>query len=130
MRNAFLQLLEFHRAFCPEQVGTTPKAPDLDTVALRTRLMEEELRETREAMWHGDLPEIADGLADLIYVAIGTAVAYGIDLPAVWEAVHASNMRKNDGGKRADGKVLKGPNFSPPDIKAILDNQRPIEEGR
>lgn len=43
----------------------------------------------------------------------------------VLEAVHESNMSKlGDDGKpirREDGKILKGPNYKAPNIKAILD---------
>ena len=46
-------------------------------------------------------------------MAYGTAHVYGIDLDAVLDEVHASNMTKlgADGRpiRRADGKVLKGP---------------------
>ena len=58
-------------------------------------------------------------------MAYGTAHVYGIDLDAVLDEVHASNMTKlgADGRpiRRADGKVLKGPDYRPPDIAAVLD---------
>ena len=57
-------------------------------------------------------------------MAYGTAHVYGIDLDAVLDEVHASNMTKlgADGRpiRRADGKVLKGPGYRPPDIAAVL----------
>jgi predicted HAD superfamily Cof-like phosphohydrolase len=44
----------------------------------------------------------------------------------VLEAVHKSNMSKlDDDGKpirREDGKIMKGPNYKAPNIKAILDD--------
>lgn len=44
----------------------------------------------------------------------------------VLEAVHKSNMSKlGDDGKpirREDGKIMKGPNYEAPNIKAILDD--------
>ena len=50
---------------------------------------------------------------------------YGIDLDACFKEVHRSNMSKlgTDGKPiyRADGKVLKGPNFTPPDLKRVLN---------
>lgn len=85
--------------------------------------MDEELDETLQAMCRDDLPAIADGLADLIYVALGTAIAYGIDLRPVWSAVHAANMAKIGGPTREDGKVLKPEGWQPPDIKGILERQ-------
>lgn len=57
-------------------------------------LMLEELGETIQAAEQGDLVEFADGLADLVYVTVWTALAHGIDLPAVWSEVQRSNMAK------------------------------------
>lgn len=61
---------------------------------LRVRLMLEELTETTEALTAGDMVGFADGLADLLYVTVGAAVAYGIPLPAVWNEVQRANMTK------------------------------------
>ncbi len=74
-----------------------------------------------------DLVEIADALADSIYVLLGTALEFGMGdiFPRIWNEVHRSNMSKLDNeGKpvmREDGKILKGPNFSPPDIENLLE---------
>lgn len=38
----------------------------------------------------------------------------------VFAEVHRSNMTKEGGGKRADGKILKGPGYESPDIAAVL----------
>ena len=76
----------------------------------------------------GDLIGVADALADIVYVAYGTAHVYGIDLDAVLDEVHASNMTKlgADGRpiRRADGKVLKGPDYRPPDMAATESCRR------
>jgi len=82
--------------------------------------MEEELREFGEAARHRDLPEIADALADLIYVTLGTAITYGIDLRPVWDEVQRANMAKVGGPKREDGKQLKPEGWEPPNIKKAL----------
>lgn len=46
----------------------------------RFSLLMEELLETHTAMLRGDLIETADGLADLKYVIVGCAVAYGLPI--------------------------------------------------
>ena len=93
-------------------------------MALRQALIEEEVAELAAASRGGNLVGVADALADIVYVAYGTAHVYGIDLDAVLDEVHASNMTKlgADGRpvRRADGKVLKGPGYRSPDIAAIL----------
>jgi len=118
------QVGDFHRAYgLPiRQEPTAAVGPD--QVVLRQALIEEEVRELSEAAEAGDLVAVADALADIVYVAYGTAHVYGIDLDAVLDEVHASNMTKlgADGRpvRRADGKVLKGPGYRPPDISAVL----------
>jgi len=118
---------EFHLAY-GLPVADLPSAdlPDGE-VALRQDLIDEEVCELREAAAAGDLIGVADALADIVYVAYGTALVYGIDLDAVLDEVHASNMTKlgADGRpvRRADGKVLKGPDYRPPDIAAVLSRE-------
>jgi predicted HAD superfamily Cof-like phosphohydrolase len=71
------------------------------------------------------LPDIADAIADSIYVLVGTALEYGIPLDRVWNAVQAANMAEVDPvtglvRKRTDGKILKPDGWLPPDIAGIL----------
>ena len=77
-----------------------------------------------------DLVEAADAMADLVYVIYGMAIESGIDLDAVLAQVQASNLSKlmPDGSVklREDGKVLKGPNFFPPNIARGLGLEDPV----
>lgn len=92
-----------------------------ECVSLRLRLHAEEYEELVNAMGAGDLVEIADALADLMYVLLGTAVSMGIPLDEVFEEVQRSNMTKLlDGLKDEGGKVIKGPSYRPPNIEAVL----------
>lgn len=127
VKTMFKDVLAFNRKFRPEKIGTVPSEPDHDRVQLARRLMVEEFDETTRAMMWGDLPEIADGMVDLIYVVMDAAVAYGIDLPAVWELVQAANMEKEGGATRADGKILKPPGWVPPDVAGALASQLPLQ---
>ena len=119
----FTDVRAFQRAF-GQRVGEKPELPDGAERCLRTRLLQEEFEEYLFAEGQNDLVEIADALADIIYIACGTAVSYGIPLDDVFESVHASNMAKLVDGKvirRADGKVQKPEGWQPPDIKRILN---------
>jgi len=52
--------------------------------------------------------EIAQELGDLVYVAYGAALAYGIDLDAVIEEVHRANMSKlGDDGQRSSAPARR-----------------------
>ena len=86
---------------------------------LRKRLIKEEVRELLEAMDTGSLAEIAKELADVVYVVVGTAVAYGIPFTRVFKAVHASNLTKSGIEK---GKITKGPNYVAPDLEYLNGN--------
>ena len=71
------------RQFMQHIGAATPEtfvAPDLSLTGLRLGLILEELHETCTAMRRGDVVETADGLADLKYVIVGTAVACGLPI--------------------------------------------------
>ena len=59
-------------------------------------------------------------LADLVYVCYQYAANMKWDLDEAMHRVHESNMSKldEDGNPiyREDGKVLKGPNYKPPNL--------------
>ena len=63
-------------------------------------------------------------LADLIYVCAQYAENMNWDIEQALRRVHASNMSKlgEDGNPiyREDGKVLKGPNYQPPDLSDLV----------
>ena len=107
-------------------VLASPQIPNADRILLRKRLIDEEVNvELFTAMKENNIVEIADAIADSIYVLIGTALEYGIPLDAVWGEVQRSNMAKvdPDTGKvrrREDGKVLKSEGWTKPDIRKAL----------
>jgi predicted HAD superfamily Cof-like phosphohydrolase len=101
------------------------KTPLMSGVAeLRYELIREELEEMREALDNKDLIGVADALTDLLYVVYGAGHSFGLDLDACFKEVHRSNMSKlGADGKpiyREDGKVMKGTNYSTPDLKKTL----------
>ena len=97
-------------------------AADLD---LHGKLLAEEVSEFLIAVKDRDPVEILDALADTMYVLYGCALDAGLDVDAALAEVHRSNMSKlgADGLPIKDefGKVMKGPNFSPPDLKDLVE---------
>ena len=63
-------------------------------------------------------------LADLVYVCYQYAENIGWDLDEALDRVHRSNLSKLDDDNkpiyREDGKVLKGPNYKPPNLKDLV----------
>ena len=93
-------------------------------------LMIEEFKEFLEAdgflFMHGanHQADCLKEIADLVYVCYQYAVNMGWDLDEALHRVHESNMSKLDeDGKpiyREDGKVLKGPNYAPPNLEDLV----------
>ena len=107
-----------------QEVKKSPKLPSEEVVDLRLDLIEEELQELTTASYNEDMVEIPDALTDILYVTYGMGAALGIDLDKCFEEVQRSNMSKlGADGKpiyREDGKVMKGPNYSPPNLQRMV----------
>jgi len=110
---AIADVAEFHQTF-NHPIATKPCIPPPERQVLRSSLIREEYQEFQEA-WHkaatyasarkrGEavhpddeailIADIADALADLVYVINGCALEYGIPLHLVWLAVQQANMAK------------------------------------
>lgn len=159
-KNPMQEAIEEFMRRCDQEVAEYPQIPEDEIVTLRIRLMVEELlgkieppvehirdeddhRYTRllvqnksdeliASMLNGDLVGIADGLADVLYVVIGTAVAYGIDIQEVFDEVHRSNLSKTVWDEEQQrwhiekdefGKGIKPDTYSPASIEPIIENQ-------
>ena len=94
---------------------------DIEAAYLQDKLIEEEYEELKFATNNENkLKE----MADLVFVVFQAAALRGWDLDEALYRVFQSNMSKlDDDGKpirRADGKVLKGPNYQPPDLSDLV----------
>lgn len=142
------QVREFHRVY-EHPIADKPQIPAEDRLRLRLKLIKEEFIELMRsclaensnvnfadmmlesainaAYIAPDMVEIADALGDLDYVIEGMRLELGIDGEPVADEIHRSNLSKlgEDGKplKREDGKVAKGPNYTPPDIARVLREQ-------
>ena len=70
-----------------------------------------------------DVVEVADGLADMVWVIMGMASTLDIPFDKVWNEVKASNMSKFVNGKvvkNSDGKIMKPEGYFRPNIGDIL----------
>lgn len=103
-----------------------PGMPDLDLLRLRQTLIREEYIEVNEVIDQivsaesGDMARLVHELCDLLYVAYGAILACGVDPDPVFDEVHQANMRKLDGPRRADGKILKPEGWQPADVAKVI----------
>lgn len=140
---------EFHEIF-EHPVSYDPKQiPDIKVRVLRVQMLASELVELARAMGvrlkidteqagdedscvlcadnrtgHYDPVEAADALGDLRYIVDGGNLVCGFPGELVLAEIHRSNMSKlgPDGlpVKREDGKILKGPTYTKPDIARVI----------
>lgn len=119
----FEAVREFHITY-GLPVAEVPAHPSPEIVKLRRDLISEEYWEYDRAVDNEDLVNIAQELADILYVVYGACLEYGIPIDKVFSEIHRANMSKldTDGSviRRSDGKILKGNNFKAADIESVL----------
>ncbi|MBI9057612.1 MAG: nucleoside triphosphate pyrophosphohydrolase family protein [Labilibaculum sp.] len=118
---------EFHAAF-GVNVEKKPVIPNKKRCELRQNIIQEEVDELKAAWESGNLIDVADALADIHYVVMGTVLEFGLQdkYPDIFKEVHRSNMSKLDENGNAiyreDGKVIKSELYSKPQIEEILND--------
>lgn len=150
MKHAQERVRRFHEAMAKlgarGDIGDTenPGIFDREAAMLRARMLLEECTETMVALvgheWTerlilrrireledvkdtcGDPVAQADGLADTVVIALGSATAGGFLMEPIFDEVMAANERKCGPGARvrADGKLLKPPGWRGPDVAGVL----------
>ena len=113
----------------PEAYRLT-QSPSAPARSRQRNLITEEFKEflEAEAMFYLSNPSnkanILKELAELVYVCYQYAANLGWDLDEAMHRVHESNMskldEKGDPIYREDGKVLKGPNYAPPNLNDLV----------
>lgn len=136
------QAVEFRRVFNQAMIepGATKVSGEmLSNLTMQLGLIEEEGNEFKEALdaWvsassgnsdeeslYAFKEQVIKELSDLAFVCEQMAAFLGIDLETAMCRVFKSNMSKLDeNGKpiyREDGKVLKGPNYQPPELSDLV----------
>jgi predicted HAD superfamily Cof-like phosphohydrolase len=144
-QNSYERVVEFMETFGHPVYDEPTLIKDTLWEVMRLELIREEFCELLDALGYEDaandiravylnpdeeyplkrnLVGAADALGDLEYVTNGMAAGMGIPLPEVVEEIHRSNMTKlGPDGKpiyREDGKILKGADYEPPRLEAVL----------
>ena len=120
MKDVMSDVVEFHRRF-NLGLGREPRILSAGEWQVRAGLLKEELDELEDAYRRGNLVKIADAVLDSIFVLVGTAVALGLDLRAMWPAVAEANMAKHQPG--SSDKPQKPAGWQGPEaaIAAIIE---------
>ena len=115
-------VLAFKRKF-NMVVGDKPDLGDRTVLAGRIDHLYEEIKEITIGYLDNNLPAVADGLVDLVYVAIGTAIALGLPWQDLWDDVQRANLEKVPGvhpGRQQAHDVIKPPGWRGPRTEEIL----------
>lgn len=123
------QLVEHVEQFMTDagqHVPNTTSTPPRPVTDLRLHMLNEELRELEDALTGTpDVVEVADAFADIIYVAIGGMIEFGLPADAIMQEVCRSNDTKRDpntGRFSLDsrGKVTKPEWFEEPRLREVI----------
>ena len=117
-------ILEIAEDFLSRAILMEMKMKDHDPRFARTQLMIEELGETILGLANCDEQETLDGLSDLAFVTIGTAIAFGLPIAEGLDEVCDSNLTKAKRSKDDPRLRDKGSDYKPPNLKRILDEHR------
>lgn len=124
-KSNFQKVYELFEKFGIPHYTTPAIALNNEDFQFRLQLIMEETMELLDAHRKKDLVEFADAIGDLLYVTYGMAVMTGIDIDAVFEEIHSSNMKKvralttnNKRGSKID--IVKPLGWAPPDIRSVL----------
>jgi predicted HAD superfamily Cof-like phosphohydrolase len=129
-KTQFEMVGDFHRKFglpVAMEGDSQPHIIDDKTAEFRFKFLIEELQELVLAHSTKDLVGVADALADLVYVALGTSHFYGLPFNALFDAVHESNMKKARAASADQSKrgstfdVVKPEGWVKPDLGIILE---------
>lgn len=126
MDKQIAQLKAFNQSFNIDY-ASKPSIGTVSEAMLRHKLMAEENDEYLEAVNDNNLVEVADALGDQLYILVGTILKHGMQdvIEKVFDSIHESNMTKLDVTGlpiyREDGKILKGPNFKPVNLKPLFN---------
>lgn len=125
----FQDVVDFHEKF-KIPVYTTPMLLDPTTMDYRLKFLTEELGEIVKGYYERDIHQVADGLVDLVYVAMGTATMMGLPWENLWDEVQRANMSKvrtpsANHSKRGNAfDVIKPAGWTQPDFTEWLGEQK------
>lgn len=96
---------DFHELILKDPASEAPSLLSSEYCIERTKFMHEELSEFIESAQDGNIVGVADALADIVYVALGTAYRMGLPFDEIWAAVQSANMHKVAGVTKRGNKI-------------------------
>ena len=117
--NLFKDVATFHELILQDFAAPTPSLVSEKYCEELVSFLLEEVEEYMVATRTGHIVDTADALADIIYVALGTAYRMGLPFEQIWNAVQSANMRKQRGVTARGNKVdaIKPPGWVGPEAE-------------
>jgi len=105
MSNMLHDVADFHELILEDHAEHAPSLISMEYCVERARFLTEELDEFVIGATEGSIVKVADALADIVYVALGTAYKMGLPFDEIWRAVQSANMQKKRGATKRGNKV-------------------------
>jgi predicted HAD superfamily Cof-like phosphohydrolase len=117
---------EFNTTIRGQAIPPTPTVLTEVQARRTSEAVNEELLELKHACLDGDVLEAADAVIDMMFFGLGRLAEMGVPAAAVFEAVHAANMKKVPGdlAKRSGwsgSDAVKPAGWTPPDHSFLLN---------
>jgi predicted HAD superfamily Cof-like phosphohydrolase len=125
---------DFHTRYGEPAPDYPPLVPNPDEVRRRGRLVREQyealgaalavLARAKDPQKVPDLlRRVLHATAALCYVSEGTAISLGLPFEGAFEEIHRSNMTLT----LSDGRTVKGPSFSEPDLSLLVPDHITVD---
>jgi len=114
------ELAKFRAGFLAEELGEYAFGGDKMNVDILVGIVKEDMAPPIK------LEDQLDGLVDLVYVALGTALMQGFDFNEAWRRVHEANMKKVRAERAVDSArgstydVVKPPGWLAPNLSDLV----------
>jgi len=120
----------FHRDVLQVLPDGGPTLVSQEYIMERARFLSEEVEEFITGGVSGNIVDVADALADIVYVALGTAHMMGLPFEKIWTAVQKANMAKKPGVTSRGNKVdaVKPPGWVGPEAEIAKAIEESIDD--
>jgi predicted HAD superfamily Cof-like phosphohydrolase len=125
----FQDVADFHRRILNQEPADSPSLVSPQFLIERFRFMQEELDEFLTDGFNAHIVGAADAIADIIYVALGTAYLMNLPMDSIWKSVHEANMRKVRGATKRGNEfdAAKPPGWVGPETDIAGHIERAIK---
>jgi len=107
---------EMHKKY---GLGLDLANPPKEMIENRLGMIDEEIKELKQAVKQDNRLKTLDALGDILYVVYGMGAELGLPLDKAFDRIHTSNMSKEK-PNNSKGKLIKGENYIPVNLTDLV----------